>query len=223
MASDAAVHRVFAIEELLESILAYLSIDRLLILKRVCHEWNRVIATSPSLQKILFVRPAPSRSAREHNPLFEDYLKTIGYAEPHTPAAAHVEMNPNVMRRLINGCPKSWREMTMFQPPCPYYLTMPSISVFDITVKFKNEASVPIMRAVELANHIVELEAEKKRRARSTLDHALRGRFARVMEGRLVKDGETLKRRRGEHDAGPSDAGLELRRRAIEVGSGSLG
>jgi hypothetical protein len=223
MSSDSAVARVFAIEELLESVLVFLSIDRLLILKRVCHEWNRVIASSPALQKILFMRPAPSRSAREHNPLFEDYLKTIGYAEPQATAAAHVEMNPNVMRRLINGCPKSWREMTMFQPPCPYYLTMPSISVFDITVKFKNEANVPIMRAVELANHIVELEAEKKRTSRSTLDHALRGRFARVMDGRLVKEGETLKRRRIDQEAGPSNSGMELRRRAIEVGTGSSG
>lgn len=220
MAVDAAVHRVFAIEELLESVLIYMSIDRLLILKRVCSNWNRVISTSPVLQKIQFIRPAPSLSEREHNPLFEDYLKAIGYAEPQTSASAHLEMNPNVLRRLIQNCPKSWRDMLAFQPPCPYYLTMPSISVFDITVKFKNDANVPIMRAVELANHIVELEQEKKRQARSTLESAIRGRFARVIEGKLLKEGESLKRRRSIQDGGPSDLS-ELRREAIGIATGS--
>lgn len=195
--AESAASRVLGIEELLESILIYMSIDRLLMLKRVCREWGRVIATSPALQKIQFIRPAVRRAEREHNPLFEDYLKTIAYAPPGESSCAHLELSPNVMRRLIHQCPKSWRKQYMFQPPAPYYLTMPSASVFDITVKFKNSADVPIMVAVEKAHWIVELEAEKKRKARSTLDQALRHTFARVSHGRLL-EGETLKRRRVE-------------------------
>ncbi|KAF2436701.1 hypothetical protein EJ08DRAFT_157403 [Tothia fuscella] len=227
---------VFAIEELLESILIYLSIDRLLLLKRVCSQWNHVITHSPSLQKILFLRPATllSLSTREHNPLFETYLKTISYADGPTSTStkapsAHLEMNPKIMRTLLTKCPPSWRSMLAFQPPCSYNLTMPSLSVFDITVKEKHEGHVPIMVAVELASKRVEQEAERKRNRRISLDSALRGRFALVREGRLVKEGEGLKRRRGENGDGDGDGDgepsgvMEARRRAIEIAIGSSG
>jgi len=82
--------------------------------------------------------------------------------------------------------------MSMFQPPCPYWLTLESASIFVINVKFLNDANVPIMRAVEKANLIVEMEAEKKRRARSNLEQTMRGNFARVVNRRLVRDGETV-------------------------------
>jgi len=220
MASDSAVLRVFGIDELLESILIYMSIDRLLLLKRVCSDWKRVISSSPSLQKIMFLRPAILRSVREHNPLFEDYFKVIGYAEDAR-SSARLEISPNVMRRLLHHYPKSWREMTMFQPPAPYWLIMNSASIFDITVKFLNDANVPIMKAVEKANLTMELKAEKKRKARSSLDHALRGGFARVQGGTLLKEGETLKRQRGDVD-GPVD-GIPVRRRILEVAGTSAG
>jgi hypothetical protein len=220
--AESAAARVFAIEELLESVLVYISIDRLLILKRVCAQFNRVIKTSPQLLKIQFLRPAPLRQIREHNPLFEDFCKDIAYAEPDSKtSSAHLKLCPTKMKRLLDHCPDGWREMIMLQPPAPYWLVLPSVSMFDINVKFLNEANVPFMQSVEKAYRILELEADKKRKRRSTLDKALRGGFARVIDGQLLKQGETLKRRIGELDG--TVEGVEMRQRSLEVASSSSG
>lgn len=64
--------------------------------------------------------------------------------------------------------------MSMFQPPCHYWLTLPSGGPWNFTVKFMNEANVPVMRAIEKANWIVELEAEKRRNVRRNLEGGLR-------------------------------------------------
>jgi len=199
MASDSAASRVFAIDELLENILLYLSINHLLTAKRVSHQFFRLISGSPSLQRILFARADLNRPLREHNPLFEDYFVDIACDDDVTPPKdeekpppALLKISPISMRKLIHRCPKEWRTMSMFQPPCPYWLTLESASIFVINVKFLNDANVPIMRAVEKANWIVEMEAEKKRRARSNLEQTMRGNFARVVNRRLVRDGETV-------------------------------
>jgi hypothetical protein len=218
--AESVASRVFGIEELLESILVYISVDRLLILKRVCSQFDRVIKTSPQLLKIQFLRAAPLQQIREHNPLFEDYCTDIAYAQPDDVLkSAHLKINPTEVKRLLRQCPGSWREMSMLQPPSAYWLVMPSVSMFDINVKFLNEATVPFMRAVEKANQIMELELEKKRKRRTTLDRALRGGFARVMDGRLLKQGGSLKRQFGELEE-PGD-GLEMGQRGLEIASAS--
>jgi hypothetical protein len=195
MATESAASRVFAIDELLEEILVYLSIDRLLLAKRVCRNWCRLVSSSPSLQRILYRRVDVSRPLREYNPLFEDFFQNIGCKDDATEGAnstpASLKISPQSMRRLILHCPDEWKSMTMFQPPCPYWLTMPSASIFHgINVKFLNEAHVPVMRAVERANWVVEMEAEKIRHARSNrgnLNQTLSRRFARGVNSRLVR------------------------------------
>jgi hypothetical protein len=195
MAAESAASRVFAIDELLEEILVYLSIDRVLLAKRVCRNWHRLIASSPSLQRILFKRVDLSRPVREYNPQFEKFFQDIGCNDDTTGDSrsipASLKITPQSMRRLILRCPKEWRSMTMFQPPCPYWLTMPSASIFHgINIKFLNEANVPVMKAVERANLMVELEADKIRHARSNrghLDQTLSRRFARGVNSKLVR------------------------------------
>jgi hypothetical protein len=196
MATESAAARVFAIDELLEEILVYLSIDRVLLAKRVCRNWHCLVSSSPSLQRILYKRVDLSRPRREYNPLFEDFFQNIGCKDEITgdgtkSTPASLKISPQSMRRLMLHCPKEWKSMTMFQPPCPYWLTMPSASIFHgINVKFLNEANVPVMRAVEKANWIVEMEADKIRHARSNrgnLDQTLSRRFARGVNSRLVR------------------------------------
>jgi hypothetical protein len=195
MAAESAASCVFAIDELLEEILVYLSIDRVLLAKRVCRNWHRLIASSPSLQRILFKRVDLSRPVREYNPLFENLFQDIGCKDDTTGDSksipASLKITPQSMRKLILHCPKEWKSMTMFQPPCPYWLTMPSASIFHgINIKFLNEANVPVMKAVERANWMVEMEADKIRHARSNrghLDQTLSRRFARGVNSKLVR------------------------------------
>jgi hypothetical protein len=196
MATESAASRVFAIDELLEEILVYLSIDRVLLAKRVCRSWHRLVASSPSLQRILFKRVDLSRPIREYNPLFEDFFQNIGCEDDATrdgakSIPASLKISPLSMRKLILHCPKEWKSMTMFQPPCPYWLTMPSASIFHgINIKFLNEANVPVMKAVERAKWMVEMEADKIRHARTNrghLDQTLSRRFARGVNSRLVR------------------------------------
>lgn len=71
----------------------------------------------------------------------------------------------------------------MFQPPCKYWITLPSASVFDINVKFLNEAHVPVVQAVEKAQLIVELEADKKRMVRRNLERELGGAVSAARSG----------------------------------------
>lgn len=167
--------------ELLEQILADLSIDRLLVLKRVSRYWNAIISSSPVLQRILYQKPDTARAKREYNPLFEDYFSDIACADdvPTAPTdskgrPAHLKISPMQMRKLLHKCPKTLKSMTMFQPPCRYWILLPSASLWDFTVKFINEADVPIVRAVEKANMIVELEADKRRHLRRNLENELR-------------------------------------------------
>jgi hypothetical protein len=175
-----AVAEVFQTAELLEQILADLSIDRLLILKRVSRFWNAIISTSPQLQRILYQRADTSRERREFNPLFEDYFSDIACADVPIESTgskgppAQLRISPLKMRKLIHKCPQALKTMTMFQPPCRYWLTLPSASLWNFTVKFVNEADVPIIRAVEKANMIVELEAEKRRNLPRNLEQQLR-------------------------------------------------
>jgi hypothetical protein len=190
-----AVAEVFKTAELLEQILSDLSIDRLLVLKRVSRFWNAVISTSPTLQRVLYQRPDTSRATRDYNPLFEDYFSDIACAEVPMPTSsskgppAHLKISPIQMRKLLHKCPQALRSMTMFQPPCRYWLTLPSATLWDFTVKFINEADVPIMRAVEKANLIVELEADKRRNLRINLEHELRlGRRGAGMRHRQQGD-----------------------------------
>jgi hypothetical protein len=175
-----AIAEVFQTAELLEQILSDLSIDRLLVLKRVSRYWNVIISTSPALQRILYQRADTSRETRAYNPLFEDYFSDIACADvPMTSIGskgppAHLKISPTQMRKLLHNCPKTLKSMTMFQPPCRYWLTLPSASLWDFTVKFINEANVPIVKAVEKASMIVELEADKRRNLRRNLEHELR-------------------------------------------------
>ncbi|KIW07644.1 hypothetical protein, variant [Verruconis gallopava] len=176
-----AVMEVLHTAELLEQILSDLSIDRLLIVKRVCRFWNAVISTSPSLQRNLYQRPDLSRDIRDYNPLFEDFFSDIGCADVPMRSQngsrgppAHLKISPIQMRKLLTKCPPALRTMSMFQPPCRYWLTLPSASPWDFTVKFMNEADTPVMRAVEKASMIIELEADKRRNLRRNLEHRLR-------------------------------------------------
>lgn len=193
---ETAASRVLAIDELLEEILIYLSIDRVLLAKRVCRNWLHLIASSPRLQRILFKRIDLSPPLRTYNPLFEDFFHNIGCKDDATTDGdklipASLKISPQSMRKLILHCPKEWKNMTMFQPPCPYWLTMPSASIFHgINIKFMNEAHVPVVKAVEKANWMVEMEADKIRLARthrSHLDQTLSRRFGRGVNSRLAR------------------------------------
>jgi len=174
---QSAAIEVFQTAELLEQILSDLSIDRLLILKRVSRFWNAMINTSPSLQRTLYQRIDTSREVRSYNPLFEDYFSDIACADvPIKPCEgtkgrpAHLKISPMQMRKLLKRCPQALRTMSMFQPPCRYWLTLPSASPWNFTVKFMNEADMPVIKAIEKANMIVELEADKRRNLRRNLE-----------------------------------------------------
>jgi hypothetical protein len=180
MAHPNAALEVFQTAELLEQILSDLAIDRLLIVKRVCRFWNAVIDTSPSLQRTLYIRADDKRITRTYNPLFEDFFSDIGCAEVPLRSSdskdrpARLKISPIQMRKLLQRCPSTMRSMSMFQPPCRYWLTLPSASPWNFTVKFINEADMPVMQAVEKANAIVELEADKRRNMRRYLEVELR-------------------------------------------------
>ena len=187
---QSAANEVFQTAELLEQILSDLTIDRLLILKRVSRFWHALINTSPSLQRNLYQRVDTSREHRAHNPLFEDYFSDIGFGEvpmdPSKSKPAHLKISPMQMRKLLKRCPNALRTMSMFQPPCRYWLTLPSASPFHFTVKFINEANMPVVKAVEKANMIVELEADKRRNLRRNLEIELApGMRGRSMQHRL--------------------------------------
>lgn len=53
-------HAVLETTELLERILAHLPPKKIFELQRVSQHWKQAIATSPEIQELLFLRPAPS-------------------------------------------------------------------------------------------------------------------------------------------------------------------
>ena len=91
-----ALGRVFAIPELLESILCQLDINDILNAERVQKEWKQLIERSGPLKRILFREPT-GISKDEDNPLFiaasdaSTKVLTKGVSEPETPILATVE------------------------------------------------------------------------------------------------------------------------------------
>ncbi|GKZ60346.1 hypothetical protein AnigIFM49718_006688 [Aspergillus niger] len=134
-------HQIFLIPEVLEPVLLNLDTTTLLLSQRVCHLWNSLIKTSPSLQTALFFRPRKESSTstpalkpkRTVNPLmnkllkhfisnhgssfhrdFSSYLSRFGPHKSSSPSTSELE------RRHPYLCPEaSWREMLLHQPPAP--------------------------------------------------------------------------------------------------------
>lgn len=55
---ESAAQRVLETNELLENILSYLPAKKVFVVQRVSKRWNNIIATSPSIQRKPFIRPA---------------------------------------------------------------------------------------------------------------------------------------------------------------------
>lgn len=177
---QSAASEVFQTAELLEQILSDLSIDRLLIVKRVSKFWNAVVDTSPELQRIMYLRANTKLDSRQYNPLFEDFFSDIGCAgkarkiDASREPPAHLKISGPQMRKLLRTCPQALRSMSMFQPPCPFFLTLPSMAPWNFTVKFINDADTPIVRAVEKASMLVQMEEDKLKNRRHYIETQLR-------------------------------------------------
>ncbi|GLA22105.1 hypothetical protein M752DRAFT_295198 [Aspergillus phoenicis ATCC 13157] len=134
-------HQIFLIPEVLEPVLLNLDTTTLLLSQRVCHLWNSLIKTSPSLQTALFFRPQKEASTstpalkpkRTVNPLmnkllkhfisnhrsgfhrdFSSYLSRFGPQKSSDPSTTDVERRHPYLRPEA-----SWREMLLHQPPAP--------------------------------------------------------------------------------------------------------
>ncbi|KAF2399352.1 hypothetical protein EJ06DRAFT_557205 [Trichodelitschia bisporula] len=134
-----ASHAVLLLPELLELILLALPPRRALILQRVCTTWRAVLSSSPSLQRVLFLRPtAPCRfsfvsrgEAPRVNHLLDTVLARSGLvpkpgAEGWTPCAAgpHVRARRYALaetrelnRALVRRTSASFRDMQLADPP----------------------------------------------------------------------------------------------------------
>lgn len=76
------MHKLFLIPGLLHMILAYLPLNEILIDQRVCHEWRDGVQSDPTLQRLLYFRPAGAglvswKAAREPDNL-RGYLHEEG-------------------------------------------------------------------------------------------------------------------------------------------------
>lgn len=131
-------HQIFLIPEVLEQVLVKLDATTLLLSQRVCHLWNSLIKTSPTLQRALFFRPERQSPTEEHNPRrttnpFMD--KLLKYFVSNFRSVNSTQDSSNWLRpfmplqttnypRLGRNHPysrpeASWREMLLDQPPTP--------------------------------------------------------------------------------------------------------
>ncbi|PYH72703.1 uncharacterized protein BO88DRAFT_422463 [Aspergillus vadensis CBS 113365] len=143
-------HKIFLIPEVLEQVLVELDATTLLLSQRVCHLWNSLIKTSPTLQRALFFRPekqSPTEDQtpkRTTNPFMDKLLKhfvsnprsvngtqdSSNWLRPFMPL--QITDHPRLGRKEPYSRPEaSWREMLLDQPPTP------SIAVRDDLVPLK--------------------------------------------------------------------------------------
>lgn len=116
--------RTFGITEIHEAILINLDMKTLLLAQRVSRDWQKLIDTSPSLQKKLFMQPATAQEAIELG-ITQGNLNT--FLEDDSFAALNpLLINPKnyalqapcTFSLNFNGNP-SWKKMWFSQPPVP--------------------------------------------------------------------------------------------------------
>lgn len=66
MSKPTATHDALSTTELLEQILSYLSVEDLILLRRVCRHWRNVMANSLVLRRAMFLAPEPELSFEWH-------------------------------------------------------------------------------------------------------------------------------------------------------------
>ncbi|GFN11051.1 hypothetical protein AtubIFM56815_008617 [Aspergillus tubingensis] len=132
-------HKIFLIPEVLEQVLVELDATTLLLSQRVCHLWNSLIKTSPTLQRALFFRPEKQPPTEDQNPKrttnpFLDKLLKHFVSNPTSVNGTQDSSNwlclfmpqqtTNHQRLGRKQHPysrpeASWREMLLDQPPTP--------------------------------------------------------------------------------------------------------
>ncbi|KAK5119263.1 hypothetical protein LTR85_007877 [Meristemomyces frigidus] len=143
MATRAA--EVFAIPELLESILLQLPAKDLLFAQSICASFRNAIANSIKIQRTLYPKPSPANpedasAAPRLNPLIRHLLEAamtgIKLCEPgcagrfipdcsDASEAYHIHVNtldcdrPEQLWQELR--PGSWQEMMIASPPCPVF------------------------------------------------------------------------------------------------------
>ncbi|XRM45668.1 hypothetical protein ABZX51_008746 [Aspergillus tubingensis] len=132
-------HKIFLIPEVLEQALVELDATTLLLSQRVCHLWNSLIKTSPTLQRALFFRPERQPPTEDQNPKrttnpFMDKLLKHFISNPTS--VNGTQDSSNWFRLFIplqttnhqklgrkqhpySRPEASWREMLLDQPPTP--------------------------------------------------------------------------------------------------------
>ncbi|GKZ46785.1 hypothetical protein AbraIFM66951_009940 [Aspergillus brasiliensis] len=130
-------HQIFLIPEVLESVLLHLDLSTILLSQRVCHLWNALIQTSPSLQTALFFRPElepptqnekPERAINPflnqllnhfvsnhepgHDTAVSSYLFLFGTPNKSDPSLLELKQKHAYLRPEA-----SWRGMLLHQPP----------------------------------------------------------------------------------------------------------
>ncbi|KAJ5360710.1 hypothetical protein N7517_009901 [Penicillium concentricum] len=100
--------------EVLENILLHLDLKCILTsAQRVCHQWQDLISTSPSLQKHLFFQPDWDREDKQRNPLLAEIFPDW-FPDFPTPAKRRkdhgIEIGPDDIK-------PSWKRMLIQQPP----------------------------------------------------------------------------------------------------------
>ncbi|PYH34726.1 uncharacterized protein BO87DRAFT_425411 [Aspergillus neoniger CBS 115656] len=132
-------HKIVLIPEVLEQVLVELDATTLLLSQRVCHLWNSLIETSPTLQRALFFRPEKQSPTEDQNPKrttnpFMDKLLKHFVSNPRSVNSTQDSSNwlrlfmslqtTNHQRLGRKQHPysrpeASWREMLLDQPPTP--------------------------------------------------------------------------------------------------------
>ncbi|KAJ5836875.1 hypothetical protein N7447_002901 [Penicillium robsamsonii] len=100
--------------EVLENILLHLDLKYILTsAQRVCHRWQDLISTSPSLQKYLFFQPDWDREDRQRNPLlaeiFPDWFPDFPTSEK--------QCKSHGIETGTSDIKSSWKRMLVQQPP----------------------------------------------------------------------------------------------------------
>jgi hypothetical protein len=120
---------VWAITEIAENILAHLPMKDLLLAQRVSTGWQVLIASSPALQELLFMRPRQpeanqsvspnSMPTRQFNPLLIEHM-SMWFSPQERNARQSVKDVPwgqTVSRLVFLRKEASWRRMLLAQPP----------------------------------------------------------------------------------------------------------
>ncbi|KAJ5181095.1 hypothetical protein N7491_000650 [Penicillium cf. griseofulvum] len=105
--------------EVLENILLYLDFKSILTsAQRVCHSWQDLISTSPSLQKQLFFRPDWARKDKERNPLlaeiFPGWFPDLPTSEKQ---CADLHIKDHGIEIGPDATESSWNRMLIQQTP----------------------------------------------------------------------------------------------------------